>query len=451
MRQSEAMTAIAKQAGAEPAGPRVPPSETRSLILLGFVIIALAFGGMGGWAALAPLDSAAIAPGVLVVEGQRKVVAHLEGGIVHEIFVQEGSSVEAGDVLIRLDDTQAGANVDLLRKQRDFALVRQARLIAEKEGWAALRFPDELIARQDSAEIAELLASEQRLFEERQRSKAGQIDILRERIVQLKEQIRGISAERTARQTQVAIMKDELVGLRELHEKGYYPRTRVLEMERQLAALTGEVGSASANIAKAETGIGEAELQIVQVEQEFREHAVTELRDVEKQLSDLTERLVVARDILQRIDIVAPQSGFVQKLSVHTIGGVVRGGEPLLEVVPVEKELLIEAQISPLDIATIAPGQETEVRFSALKSRSTPVIFGRVETVSADRIVNERANTIYYLARIVVNEEERKKLADHKLQAGMPADVIIKTGERTFMEYLIKPIEDSLARSLNEY
>ncbi len=445
------MTALVKSPGALPMARTVPSSETRGLVLAGFLVIGATFGGFGGWAAVAPIDSAAIAPGSLVVESQRKVVQHLEGGIVSEILVQEGDPVTAGQVLVRLDSTQSRASTEMSRKQRDFAMARQARLTAEKDGLKTITFAPELLARRNEPEVVDLLASEERLFLERTRSLTGQIALLQERIAQSNDQIRGMQAQRKAWTTQTEIMGHELVGLKELLEKGWMSRTRVLEMERNLAGLKGQIGSADAQIAQARNQIGEAEMQMRQREQEFREKSVAELGEVEKLLSDLTERLSVSRDMLKRTDVLAPQDGHVQRLAVHTVGGVVRPGESLMEIVPQHDRLIIEAQISPLDISGIAVGQETEVRFSALKSRTTPVIFGTIDTLSADRITDTQRNQVYYLARIVISDTERTKLGDQKLQAGMPADAVIKTGERTLLEYLIKPMQDSMAKAITEH
>jgi len=437
-------------------GPATPPSEPepptnpRPIILMGLLVVLVMFGGLGTWAATAPLDSAVIAPGTVIVESNRKTIQHLEGGIVDEILVDEGDVVQPGDILVRLDATRAGAEAAVTRKNLDEALALEARLTAENQRAERVTFPEVLTSRADDPDVAAAMAGQREQFLERKRSLDGQIAILNQRIQQFSQEIEGLRAQHDSKLRQHEIFKEELVGLRELYEKGYYPRTRILAMEREVADLEGTIGSTLAEIARAEKGIGEAELQIIQTRQKFREEVVAQLREVRNEIGQLREKLVVTQDTLDRIDIRAPLAGTVQNMQVHTQGGVIRAGDPIMEIVPLDDRLVIEGQVSPVDIDAVHPGLEAEVRLSALKLRSTPIILGEVTTVSRDRIVDERRETAYFRIEVVVPDEELAKLGEQSLSAGMPADIVVKIGERTMLDYIVKPITDYFAKAFTE-
>lgn len=427
-----------------------PPTNARPVILFGLLVILVMFGGLGTWAATAPLDSAVIAPGTVIVESNRKDIQHLEGGIVHEILVDEGDIVKAGDVLLRLDATKASANASLFRKNLNEVLALEARLYAEQMEADSIDFPEELERHADDPDVRELMKNQREQFLERRRSLDGQIAILNQRIQQFRQEIAGLKAQHDSQLRQLEIYKDELVGLRELFEKGYYPRTRILAMEREVAALEGNVGLTVSDMARAEKGIGETELQIIQTRQKFREEVVARLRETRNEMGQIREKLVVAEDTLSRIDIRAPLAGSVQNIQVHTEGGVVRPGDTLMEIVPLDDRLVIEGQVSPTDIDAVHVGLEAEVRLSALSMRSTPIILGTVTTVSSDRIVDEQKNTAYFRIQVVVPDEELSKLGDQTLTAGMPADVVVKIGERTMLDYIVKPMTDYFAKAFTE-
>lgn len=433
----------------EPAEIKAPANPRRP-ILIGLVVIAAAFGGFGVWAALAPLDSAAVAPGVVSVESNRKSVQHLEGGIVEEILVREGQFVRQGDILIRLDDTQARAMVKTLQARLDAARALGARLLAERDGLVSIRFPADLVTRLDDPTVKEIAEGQRRQFEERRRSLEGQVSILKQRTKQAEQEIAGLRAQEVSKRRQHEIFTEELVGLRELYEKGYYPRTRVLAIEREVAGLEGDRGANLAAIARAQQAIGEVELRIIQMRQGIREDVVNQLHEVRNEINDVKERLVVGRDVLRRIDIRAPQTGTAQALKVHTKGGVAAPGAELMQIIPLDDRLVIEAQVSPVDIDSVAEGQKAEIRLTAFKMRTTPIIEGKVVSISADRLTDERTNAAYYLARIEVPDDQLAVLGERKLQAGMPAQVLIKTGSRTVLDYLLKPLDDALARGLKE-
>lgn len=447
-------TQLAKRASRDVAlrrdQARLKESNFRLPIIIGFTIIVAGLGGLVAWAATAPLASAVVAPGSVIVESNRKVVQHLEGGIVKEVLVHEGDRVEAGEVLVRLDDTEPAARLSLLRSQLASALAQRARLVAERDDAPKISFPDELADLADAAVITEVKAAQRHVFEERRGTVRGQIKIAEQRIEQLRDQINGLTAARDSAQKQIRIYSDELVGLRELYEKGYYPRTRILASEREVARLEGDVGSNEAGIARAHTGIGEAQSQILQVKQQFKQDVVKELSDVEDRLRDLRERIVVAEDAMRRTLVRSPATGVVQEVRVHTVGGVIGPGQDMMQIVPVKDRLVVEAQVSPTDVDAIVAGQEAEVRFPAFNARMTPVILGKVARISADRIDDQQRNRSFYLARVVVSDEELTKLGSEELRAGMPAEIIIKVGERTALNYVVKPLTDAMVRAFKE-
>ena len=311
-------------------------------------------------------------------------------------------------------------------------------------------FPKDLTERDAIPAVMEVIDGQKREFYERRKSLDGQVAILNQRVAQFEKEIEGLEAQQRSKQEQLRIIEEELVGLRELHEKGYFPRTRILAMEREMARLRGERGEDLASIASSQNGIGEAQLQIIQLDQKFREDVVNDLREIKNEIKNLQERRVVAIDVLKRIDILAPLTGEVQSLSVHTIGGVIGQGEEIMDIVPLEDRLIIEAKVSPSDIENLSEGQSAEVRLTSFAARTTPIIEGIVTSLTADRLTDERSGADYYLAQIEVPDDQLDFLDGGRLLAGMPAEALIKTGSRTVLEYLLKPIDDAMAISLKE-
>lgn len=431
--------------------PQRPSSSISGVVGFGMFVILAIFGGIGVWAAVAPLARAVLAPAVLSVKGELKVVQHLEGGIVANVYVEEGEHVTKDQLLVRLNPIQAGATVSRFRYQLDQALVRAARLEAELRGDDSITLSNELQERASKVPtIMDMVADEQDQLDARQESFNGNITILEQRIEQYNAQISGLNIQRQSRLDQIDIFEDEIVGLRELYRKGFYPRSQVLEMERALVRLKGAVGSDDAEIARAQSGAGESQSQIINMKQRFREQVVAELHEVQAEIADLKERVVVANDIYKRIEIRAPQSGIIQNLQVHTIGGVVNPGQALMEIAPQDKSLVIDARVSPTDIDSVRIGQNAEVRLTALNLRNTPTIFGLVKTISGDALTVRETGEQYFRARVEIPDEELQKLGPVKLSAGMPAEVLIQAGERTALEYLMKPLIDAYARGLNE-
>lgn len=433
-----------------PQRDRMPPSNPRGWIVLGFSIIGLAFGGFGTWAALASLDSAAIAAGVVVVETERKSVQHLEGGLVKEILVRDGDRVEKGEVLIRLEDTHARAMYDIVRAELDAARAEEARLVAERDDRDAIAFPEDLLARAAVAKVNDVLEGQRHLFSARRSALEGQVAILEQSVAQFREEISGLKAQQAARERQLSILGDELGGLKQLLRAGNVPRKDVLAYERRVAELSGEKGRFKADVARAEQGIAEARLRIGQLKKAAHEEVVAKMRDVQERTFGLEERLVAAQDVLRRTEIRAPSDGIIMGMRVHTTGGVIAPGEEILQVVPVGDRLIIQAHVDPVDIDDVAVGQEASVRLTSFKLRATPVIVGTLRSLSADRMVDEHSGAPYYLARIEVSKEELAGLGNLKLQPGMPVEALIKTGARTALGYMLSPLTDNMDLAFRE-
>jgi HlyD family type I secretion membrane fusion protein len=422
----------------------------RPYIMAGYVTLALTFGIFGVWAATAPLASGVVAGGVVSVESSRKIVQHLEGGIVSGINAREGEIVEAGAVVLTLDPTQAQGNVAYLTSRQHMLLAQEARLNAESVNAEDVIVPDELATTDDPA-VQRVVTLQQTLFHDRKASKDGQVAILTSRIGQLNEAINGLSLQKDAIEQQMTSLNDEVTRLTRGQETGVIATNQLSSMTRARLELQGELGAITSEVAKLRQNISETELQIIQVNQEFVERAGSELRDVREQLNETTERLHVARDVLDRTVVKAPVRGMLQNIRVHTIGGVIRPAEPVMDIIPLDDDLIIAAQIRPIDIDSVSIGQEAEVRFSAFSSKTTPVIFGRISVVSQDVVQPENPNQApYYSARIEVADTDVPQDLRERLLPGMPVDVIVSTGERTMFEYFVRPMTDMFNKGMRE-
>lgn len=415
---------------------------------IGYLILFLTFGLFGFWAVFAPLGSAALAPGVVTVKSYRKTVQHLEGGIVKSLRVHDGDIVRAGDVLIELDGTQTLAELDMVRSQLIAARAMEERLVAERDGMESVSFA--ATPEGDDPRVFEAQENEQRIFSARRVSRLGEIAVLRKRKVQLEEQIRGFQDVIATKEDLARSYRGEIGDLSELLKEGFVDKQRLLEQERSVTRLRSDVADLKSSIAQAHLQIGETELQIAQLEKNFVTEVVNKLAEVQTQVFDLGERLAAAKDRANRIQIRAPESGMVLGMKVHTVGGVVGPGTPLLDIVPASEDLIVEVQISPNDIDRIAPGKMADIRFSAFKGATTPVIEGRLTQVSADRLINEQTGMPYYLGRVELTEKGRHDLGKLVLVPGMPAEVLLNTGERTMWSYLVQPATNAFARSLIE-
>jgi HlyD family secretion protein/epimerase transport system membrane fusion protein len=432
------------------SGPRHARDDCRALVLIGTAIVALVFGGFGAWSALAPLASAVVAPGSIVVDTNRKQIQHLEGGTVKDILVHDGDRVRAGQVLVRLDDTLPRAHLAILQAEYDLARASEARLEAERTSAPTVTFPPELLARAEQPNVQELLKGQTALFLARRATLHGQVDILNQRISQLKEEIKGIEAQNRATATELSLKREQLSAQEYLFRRGNARKPEILALRGDVARLDGERGAHLSAIAQTERAIGEARLQILQRSHSFDEQVSTELRDAHKRIFDIGERLHAAQDVLNHIDIRAPESGYVVGMRVHTVGGVVRPGETLLELVPDKDRLIVEAHVAPDDVDNLSPGQQVEVQLTAFQARRTPVVLGTVSSVSADVLADPATHRDYYALRVTVPKSELARLDDKQLRPGMPAMVMVKTGNRTVLEYLLEPILDTIRYSWRE-
>lgn len=414
----------------------------------GYTVVLVMFGFFGGWSVLAPLDSAALAPGVVTVKTYRKTVQHLEGGIVKELFARDGDQVEAGQALIVLDDTQLRAEYDIVLSQLIGAQATEARLLAERDQSDAIRF--ERMVEQHSKRAIEAQEGENQVFNARRQSHQGERQVLQQRIGQLQQQIKGLRELAGTKQKLAQSYQSEVTELRDLLKDGYIDKQRLLEQERNLDAVRAEAAEHQSEITRIQLQITETELQILQLDKQFNTEVVGLLSETQAQAFDLEQRLLALQERINRVIIRAPESGMIIGMSVHTIGGVVSPATPLLDIVPSASDLIIEAEVSPIDIDRVDVGKLADIRFSAFNSATTPVIQGEVTQVSGDRLINEQTGMPYYLARVQLTPEGIQQLGARHLVPGMPAEVLINTGERTLFQYLMQPVDNAFARSLIE-
>ncbi|QDM34491.1 HlyD family type I secretion periplasmic adaptor subunit [Tardiphaga sp. vice352] len=415
----------------------------------GFVVLLL-LGGVGGWATMTELAGAVVTAGVLVVESEVKKVQHPTGGVVGEIRVKDGDLVQEGDVVIRLDETVTKANLSIVVKSLNELAVRQARLEAERDDADTVVFPPELLARQEQFELAGVIAGERRLFDLRKAARAGQKAQLRERILQLQEEISGLSGQSASKRREIEFVNRELTGLRDLWEKRLIPINRVMTLEREAVRLDGDSNQYVASAAQAKGKKAETELQIIQIDQDLRSEVAKELREIQGKVAELVERKVAAEDQLKRIDLKSPQRGNVHQLMVHTIGGVIGPSEPLMLIVPENDALTVEIRIAPQDIDQLRIGQQVNLRFSAFNQRTTPEISGSLSRVSADITQDQKTGVSYYLGRVSLPKPELAKLAKLRLIPGMPVEAFVRTSDRTVLSYLIKPLSDQIEKAFRE-
>ena len=416
--------------------------------IAGYVLIVGTFLVLGGWSAFARLDSAITATGVVSAETNRKTVQHLEGGIVREIHVREGQHVQAGQVLFRLDPTQPKAAYELQRNQLDSAIAQEARLIAERDGQDQVAFPQELLDRADDPNVKRAIADQVAQFQERGGSLKGGVQILDAKIDQYQLEIEGLKQERSATANQLGFVNEELVDVRHLFEKQLTQKSRLMLLERERSRLEGLIGRSTADESKARNGIEEARLQIRQLRQKFQEDVANSMLETRQKINDLREKVRVAQDVLSRVDILSPSTGVAQNLRVFTSSGVVKAGEPMVDVVPEHDALIVQAHVQPQDTENLQPGMPAEVRFSSFQTRILPIIVGKVESISRDRLVDEQTKQPYFLAQVIV--DDIPSFVKDRLSAGMPADVIFPTGERTVLDYLVRPLKDRLRSVMRE-
>ncbi len=421
-------------------------------IRLGLAAIVLFFGGLMGWAAFAPLATASLSPGFVRVDMNRQTIQHLDGGIISEILVREGDRVAAGQLLIRLDPLRAEASQGVLRQQLRSLRVNEVRLMAEKDGKMSIVWPADLLsAYAGDTELPRLMKEQEDLFATRLQNLRNQTEILNERTNQAGQEIRGLRERIAASRTQLDYIRQEIQSVEQLVAKGLERLPRLNALKRTEAQLKGDIGGAEASIARTNQSIAETQLQIEETAQRRVTEATGQLTEVTKQRLDVEERLRVAEDSVRRIEVRAPTHGRIVDLKFFTPGGIVRGGEPIMDLVPENDQLVVEVQIPVNDVDNVAVGQPAEVRFTAFSARRTRAIDGTLTVISPDRVIDPNTRRPYYRGIVLLDPKSvEKQLHDQPLVPGMQAMAIIITGERTVLDYFLGPLFYSFSTSLRE-
>ena len=428
---------------------------SESVARKGLVLLAIAFGTFLFWAIFVPLAEGVVAFGSVSVDGQRKAVQHLEGGIVYKLHVREGDQVDAKQLLIELDDTRAKAEHDLLFTRYTNMRASLVRLQTEIAGSDQMVLSVDLLSdMEDEAtgeRVQELVSVQQNLFETRQEQFRGEIELLENKIDLLERQTTGMRSELAAKREEVAFIEDELERMERLHKQDLVGLPRLLAQKRDRSQAVGQIGTIEASIAANELQVNEARLSILQLRKDRQEEVVKEMQDVQERMFEAQEQLVASTDVLERTYIRAPHAGKVLGLNVFTEGGVVPAGEPLMEIVPeTSDQVVIEARIRNTDIDNIVPGMPVRTRFLALNQRRTPELTGTLEDVSGDAVMDENTGETFFMARVIINAEEAARITEDEIVPGMPAEILIEAGKRTAMEYLLTPLTDVFRRSMTE-
>lgn len=429
-----------------------PDQRARPTILIGVTLMFALFGVVGLWAAVVPLKAGAIAPGRIISESNRKEIQHLEGGIIKEILVKDGTTVKAGQPLVRLDSTNAKARRDQVLGQYLAAKATEARLIAERDGKTSITFPDEYL-KQEAAnpKVKEALETQRRLFTTRRDALTGQISVLNQQAGQSGDEIRGLRDQISAANTQIGLLGDEIAVVQGLLASGNATKPRLLALQRQQADLMGQRGQAQAMVSRANQTISESKTTILNLKNETLNKIVVELKDTQVQLSTLEEQARSTSDVARRVEVTAPLAGIVTGLKTNTVGGVVQPGEILMSLIPSDDRLIVEARVAPQDVDVVREGLLAQVRLTAFTSRSLRPIEGKVLTIAADRFDDKNTGESYYIAKIEIPAAELTALGkDIKLTSGMPADVLIVVGSRTMLSYIMRPIRESFGHAFHD-
>ncbi|MES2943984.1 MAG: HlyD family type I secretion periplasmic adaptor subunit [Pseudomonadota bacterium] len=416
----------------------------------GWILLIVGFGGFLLWAFFAPLDAGVSATGTVVVTGNRKAVQPLVAGKIAAILAKDGDTVTEGQVLVRLDDTQSRSQLDISKGQWFTILATEARLSAERTGRSAPEFPASLLNEKDDPRAVAAMALQGQLFATRRQSLSSELSAMTENMRGLELQTRGIEASRLAKEEQLRLLREQLKNQRDLADEGFLPRNRVLDQERTVSAMAGAIAEDTGSIGRNRQSIAELKVRMVTREQEVRKEVESQLADTQRDASSLRSRLEGLQFDVVNTEIKSPSSGLVMGLAVHTVGGVVAAGSPMMEVVPRNEVLKIDAQIPPHLIDKVKPGLPVDILFTAFDQVSTPKIPGTVVHVSADVLLEPKQNVPYFKASIEVTPEGMAQLKTHEIRAGMPTEIFVRTGERTAMNYFVKPLRDRLQRSLTE-
>ena len=430
--------------------PTSPRTRLRGVTLAGNLLILCFVLGLGTWSGFAPLESAAVASGVVESESSRKTIQHLEGGIIRKILVADGDVVRAGQILISLQDTKARAEVQSLQGQLWDATAREARLQSEQQGQERVSFPAELLMVQNgNPSVAAVLAAQQSIFETRRQVFESQVTVNREKRSQVEREIEGLRAQKTAATKRIEIAREEAATVAMLVDKGLERRPRLLNLQREVADIEGRRGEIVAQISRAEQVIGESQATLLKLESDRQNEIAQSLREAQNQIFQVRERLQAAEDQLSRTAVRAPEEGVITDLRIHTPGGVIGAGAPLMDLVPRQDRLIVTARVRPEDIDVVRPGLSADVNLLPYNQRRVPPLEGSVTHVSADRLVDKRTDQPYYAAKVRVHQ---RVAGIHGVQIvpGMPAQVLIKTGSGTVALYALRPLLDSFNNAFRE-
>ncbi|UJP03371.1 MAG: HlyD family type I secretion periplasmic adaptor subunit [Nitrosomonas sp.] len=417
---------------------------------LGWWIVLAGFGGFILWASFAPLDKGVPVPGTVTVASHLQAVQHQIGGIIDSILVKEGEHVAVGQVLVRMNDVQLKAQAEITRSQLYTARAMEARLLAERDGSKEITFPQDLLTSQHDPRIANNIITQNQLFTSRQLALHHEIAALEENIAGSRMQLRGLEASRASKNAQLKFLEEQLVNLRDLAQDGFVPRNRVLELERTYTQLTGEISAETGNIGRIQRQIAELEQRRIHRQQEYQKEVRQQLSDIKREIDSLSSRLNGQDFELANVEVKAPVDGFVVGMNVFTEGGVISPGFKLMDIVPSDDMLIITGQVPVHLIDRVHVDLPVDLIFSALNQKKTPNIPGIVTQVSADRLMDERSGLPFYNIKAKVTPEGMKKLTDQQIRAGMPVEIFIKTGERSLLSYLFKPILDRVHSALSE-
>ncbi len=419
-------------------------------LCLGFLVFFLLFGGVGYWMVQARLSGAVIASGVVSVEGKPKTIQHLDGGIVTEIPVENGDYVEQGTLILRLDDTVLRSNLDIYENRLHEALSKRDRLVSENSNLSRLKFNDTELEELEFDVRITARDGQNELFKARRKRRNGQISQLQEKIEQFRSQRQGVFDSLSSKQDQLELLSTEFENLNSLAEQGFAASNRVLAIKRQMSELEGQMAEQQAEASRIDNLITETRIQIGQVQREFSENVLAELRDAESQVNDLMQQIKATKEQLSRVDVLAPVAGSVHELSIHTIGGVISPGAPIMQIIPRDEAMEFEVNVEPVFIDQVHVGQPASVVFSAFNSRTTPNLDGEVSGISANSIANEETGTSFYKVKIAVSDKELKRLGDLKLVPGMPVEAFMTTDDRSPLDYFTRPLTDNFKRSMRE-
>lgn len=418
-------------------------------VIAGLVAITVGFGGFMSWAFSASLDSAAVASGSVIADTKRKTVSHFEGGILKRLLVKEGDVVQPGQPLILLDDTRARSELQQLTGRRFALTAKLARLRSEQSEATDVTFSPELLNATDQA-ARDAIAAEQKFFMSRQAAKGGRLDVQRKAIEQHEAEAQALAAQSEATRRQIELLQEQRDAIAGLVKKGFAKRSQLLEIDSKLSELQGDAGEFTANKAKAEQAQAGARLELLALTQDWQQQVAGDIATAQSELADVDERIVAARDVMQRLEVRSPQAGIIVNAQVRTVGGAISAGAPLMDIVPEDEPLVIEAHVSPTDIDTIRVGSPVRVRLTAYNQRSHAPLEGRLTYVAADHVIDDRTNQTYFVVRAEVLPESLAAANGVRLYPGMPADVLIINKPRLAIDYLLAPITDSFNAAFHE-